>query len=190
MNEAKNRVLQDDAEKHGWILTARGHKVYPLAAETRQIHLEDIAHALSMQNRWNGHTRWPFSVAQHSVMTSLNVVNYPREALLHDATEAYVSDVPRPVKQQMPEFQDHEERLMKVIMRRFKLEYPLPQEVHDIDRDMLIVEARDLFYPERATMIFGERARRVVAGYPRLEPWDQLKSKRLFLQRAQELGIK
>jgi len=181
---------QSDAVKNGWILTARNHKVYPCDAKPSQIHLEDIAHALSMQCRWNGHTRWFYSVAQHCVLASdICPPGCRRESLIHDATEAYMSDVPRPVKAQMPEFKAVEERLMEVIMRRFGLRYPLPPAVHVADNIMLIWEARDLFSPARHRLIFGEAGLAVDRSFARIEPWDQMTAKRNFLRRAETLGI-
>lgn len=192
---------QIEAEKSGWIQTAYGHRVHPLDADPRSIHLEDVAHALALQCRWNGHTKHFYSVAQHCVLASLEtlelkagvdgewVMNVRQQLLLHDATEAYISDVPKPVKLQMPEFQKHEERLMEAVMWRFGCTYPLTPEVHKIDFFMLTWEARDLFFPERCTPLFGPAAFEALREHDRIEPWDPVRAKWEFLKRAEQLGL-
>lgn len=98
----------------GWIVTATGARFYPLAPRREDIHIDDIAAALSKVCRFTGHCSRFYSVAQHSVYTS-KLVQYLVEAaeqqelwqfkwslalrgLLHDASEAYLSDIAAPVK--------------------------------------------------------------------------------------------
>lgn len=70
--------------------------------------IEDIAHALSLNCRFNGHIRHFYSVAQHSLMVANLMASLalgdPLEGLLHDATEAYMSDVPAPLKVRLPDW--------------------------------------------------------------------------------------
>lgn len=82
-----------------WMLTASGRQYYPLDPRPEDVHIEDIATALSKQCRFGGHTNVPYSVAEHSYHCSFLVAReHALQALLHDATEAYVVDVPRPLK--------------------------------------------------------------------------------------------
>lgn len=117
--------------------TARGGRFWPLDPRVEHVELIDIAHALSQKCRYNGHCRRFYSVAEHSVLVSRFV---PPElalwGLLHDATEAYIPDVIRPLKTQ-PEFawfRDIEDRIAAVIAERFGLSWPEPAEVKLIDR--------------------------------------------------------
>lgn len=96
--------------------------------------IEDIAHGLSMQCRFGGHTTHFYSVAQHSIEVSL-MCSEPHElaGLLHDASEAYLLDIPRPIKKQLSGYKEVEGRLMKVIAEKFGFEYPLHKEVKRCD---------------------------------------------------------
>jgi hypothetical protein len=112
---------------NSWIQTFTGKKFYPLNPDPDDICIEDIAHSLAFQCRYSGHTRQFYSVAQHSVILSQKF--FPSRsmrlaALLHDAAEAYLSDIPRPIKQ-LPEFafyREAEGRLQRMIMRKFGVE--------------------------------------------------------------------
>src|SRR5688572_3506421 len=87
----------------GWIMTASGLAFYPTRPRIQDIRIEDIAHGLAAVSRFAGHTRTPYSVGQHCYHASqiLEGQGGPRAALyglLHDASEAYLGDVPRPLK--------------------------------------------------------------------------------------------
>ena len=85
------------------ITTYSGKPFFPMDPRPEEIRIEDIAHSLSMQCRFNGHTKWFYSVAQHcsimaEAMMSDGYAEYAFEALMHDAAEAYIGDLIRPVK--------------------------------------------------------------------------------------------
>ncbi len=135
---------------NGWIQTYTGKKFHPLEPHLEDIDIEDISWSLSNQCRYNGHCNRFFSVAQHSVI--LSAYCKPEDALwglLHDAAEAYLSDIPRPLKM-LPEFRFYkifELQLQQQICRRFGLPLEEPEEIHFLDRKMLVTEARDLMSP-------------------------------------------
>lgn len=123
------------------------HKMFdPLAPEVELIDIGDIAHALSMLCRANGHFRSFYSVGMHCVNCANEAIarGYSRRVqlacLLHDASEAYLSDVTRPVKEELPQYKLIEEPLQNVIWTKF-LGSPLTQEEEDqvfaIDDDIL-----------------------------------------------------
>lgn len=151
-----------DTRKGGYLLTFTGIEFYPLDARVEDIHIKDIAHSLSMLCRFAGHSRHFYSVAQHSILVSEFVESelISREytnkeetrlvtlaALLHDASEAYVVDLPTPIKRFMPDYQAAENALHKVIAQRFGFA-DLSQKHHDIikeaDEVLLSTEMRDL----------------------------------------------
>lgn len=126
-----------------WMITASGKRYYPLDPRADEVDINDIAHSLAKQCRWGGHCPKFYSVAEHSVLVSTKV---PREhaltALLHDATEAYLVDVPRPIKQYLPEYVKMEMLNWRVIAERFQLPDDLPRCVHDADNAVLMAEAQ------------------------------------------------
>lgn len=134
----------------GQIRTFSGRAFSPLDPDPSDIDILDIAHALSLNCRFTGHTRFHYSVAQHSVLVASLVEDELRlTALLHDASEAYLSDIARPIKQQ-PAFGDvykeFEGRLERAIAERFALTYPWPKAVKNADEIALVTEARDLMF--------------------------------------------
>lgn len=124
-----------------WMQTYTGRRFYPLDPRPEEIHPEDIAHALSLLCRYGGHVDRFYSVAEHCVLMSRAVApEHALAALLHDATEAYVCDIPRPLKRQLPGYQDLEQRVWWAIAVRFGIDLKLPAEVKDADNRILINE--------------------------------------------------
>lgn len=136
-----------------YITTFTGKHFDPTEPDMARVDIRDIAHALSLTCRGNGHVKTFFSVGQHCV-------NCAREArargysdrvvlacLIHDASEAYMSDVPRPFKKSLPEYRQAEERLLGMIYRKF-LGSDLTEEektlVKRIDDDLLYYDLKEL----------------------------------------------
>ncbi len=121
-----------------WMQTFTGRAFYPLDPQVGDVDPVDIAHALSMICRYGGHVQTFFSVAEHCVLMSYAVApEHALWALLHDATEAYVGDMVRPLKHAMPEYRAVEDRLMAVICDRFGLGHECPAEVKQADLRIL-----------------------------------------------------
>ena len=122
------------------IRTYTGKYVDVFAPTADMICIEDIAHALSNTPRFGGHLKYFYSVAQHSLSCAKCMDDYKLEALLHDASEAYLTDMPSPIKKRMSQYKEVEDGLMKVIAEKFGFQYPLPDEVHKADAKMLKIE--------------------------------------------------
>lgn len=137
------------------------------------VRIFDISHALSLINRFTGHSVSPYSVAQHSVHVSRLV---PDEcalwALLHDASEAYLGDVSTPLKMLLPCYRELEERVQKAIARAFGLAWPAPPEVKEADLSALLSEKEELFSVQHDWGLGA--CRRVAVGVPM--PWYEAKS--------------
>lgn len=128
-----------------YIRTYTGVKFYPLHPEPDEINIEDIAHALSNNCRWGGHCRYFYPVAQHSVFVTRLLSEHRLCGLLHDAAEAYLMDMPSPIKRQMPEYTAIEDNLMEVVARKFGFEWPKSASVTGADRVALYCERKVLF---------------------------------------------
>ena len=131
-----------------WIQTYTGKKFDLFRCVAEDVCIEDIAHALSMQCRFVGHCKKFYSVAEHSVWVSR--LCQPENAmwgLLHDAAEAYLGDVSRPLKQNetMIAYRNAEAKVMELVCRRFGLFLEEPKDVKLADSSMLAFEARNLF---------------------------------------------
>lgn len=124
---------------HYSIRVYSGQYVNLLNPDPDTILIEDIAHGLSMKNRWGGHTIYPYSVAQHSVFVS-DICRNRLEGLLHDATEAYLSDLPSPAKKLMPDYIAIENRLYSVIAKKFGIPEVISNDCKDADRVALVFE--------------------------------------------------
>jgi 5'-deoxynucleotidase YfbR-like HD superfamily hydrolase len=135
----------DAMAEHNWFMTHTGRKLYVLDPNPDDLVIEDIATPLSRICRFGGHTTKFYSVAQHSVYVSRIVMpGNERAALLHDATEAYLGDIIRPLKGELKAYWRIERMWWTAIARRFRLPNNLPAEVEVADRVALLTEMRDL----------------------------------------------
>src|ERR1039458_2829532 len=125
---------------HGSIRTYSGLIFWPLNPDPALIRIEDIAHSLAHQCRFGGHSRVFYSVAQHSVRVSeICATEDALWGLLHDASEAYLVDVPAPLKQ-LPAVAANrraEQRLQAIIFERFGLPARQPKSVTAADLQLL-----------------------------------------------------
>ncbi|AGC43293.1 hypothetical protein MYSTI_01964 [Myxococcus stipitatus DSM 14675] len=150
-----------DARRGDWIQTYTLKQFWPLDPRPEDVDIQDIGHALSMQCRFTGHCHTFYSVAEHCVRVSEragtlmqqiggfshDVMRAMQWGLLHDAAEAYLVDLARPVKhdESMAAYRRAERQVMIAVRAKFGLVGGLPDEVKDADNDLLWTEARDLF---------------------------------------------
>ena len=107
--------------------------------------IADIAHGLSHLCRFVGQCSRFYSVAEHCVrMSKLIEPKFALEALMHDATEAYCADLPRPLKELVADYREVERSIDAGIRDRFNLRGSMPAEVHEADIRMLLTEKRFL----------------------------------------------
>ncbi len=133
-----------------WITTFTGKQFHFLRPKPDEIDIADIAHALSLTCRFGGQCREFYSVADHSIrVADIVPAEHKLLALLHDAAEAYMPDLPRPEKAQVPKFKEMEGRILLAILDKFvtagKVFWESNLEVvKHADDVMLATEARDL----------------------------------------------
>lgn len=134
--------------KGHWMLTSTGKKYWPLDPHPDDIDIHDIAHHLSLLCRFTGACNRFYSVAEHSVLVSELVERtHPGLAmlgLLHDATEAYLGDVGKPLKNHLPEYQVIEDANWKVMARAFGVPYDMPPCIKKADIDVFWAECAAL----------------------------------------------
>lgn len=165
------------------IFTYGGGTIEPLDPDPEDITLEAIAHALSHQCRWTGHTLKFYSVAEHSVLVS--EMEPSLEALLHDASEAYLADLARPIKKAAglgEVYLEVEAKLERAIAERFTLAWPMSKAVAFADDALLKQEAKTLV-PH-----LGELMPDPPEGTPAIHCWTPRSAERAFVRRFKELG--
>ncbi len=131
-----------------WMQTYLGHKFTFTVPRVQDIHIEDIAHSLALQCRFNGHIDDFYSVGDHC----LYVLSKASEAnkfwgLMHEATETYISDIITPLKYHWRWrffIKRMENKILKVVAKKYGLPWPIPKEIHEIDERMWATEQRDL----------------------------------------------
>jgi hypothetical protein len=170
----------------GFIGTFSGLRFWPLDPDPAKILIEDIAHALAHQCRFGGHAWKFYSVAEHSVRVSqLCLPEHALWGLLHDASEAYLVDLPRPLKL-LPEFaayREAERRLQRAVAERFGLPEDQPASVTEADDTMLWIEAHSLL-----GSMPGEAVRDTRPPFEITDPLLPVEAERLFLARFRELS--
>jgi hypothetical protein len=130
--------------------TSNGGYYYVDNPKAEHVSIEEIALALSHLCRFGGHTRFFYSVAEHCINVSHCVPkNMAMWGLLHDASEAYVCDLPSPLKSLLPEYKAIEDKHHRAIAEKFGLSWPMPAEVKDADRRVLLAE-RDVLLGREA----------------------------------------
>lgn len=137
------QLAAEQRKDEPFIETRFGTKFYFLNPSYDDIDVKDIAFSLANQCRFNGHVPF-FSVAEHSVAVAARLP--PRlqlAGLLHDAAEAYLSDIPSPIKAYLPDYQKMEERVQKVVNEKFGIELSESdkQEIKQADKDATHTEA-------------------------------------------------
>ena len=150
------RGLTVDAGRKGdWMQTWMGKRFYLEDPQAKDVDILDIIFALSNMTRYGGHCRF-YSVAEHSILVSELVPSeFALAGLLHDASEAYIADVIRPLKRSLGSGNKYfqlEDRVMAVILEKYGLHARLPKEVKEADLAVCGLEKEKL--------------------HPRSDPWD------------------
>jgi len=174
------------SDRGQFIMTYTGRLFYPLDPRAWDITIEDVAHALSQICRYGGHTRRFYSVAEHSLWVSYNVPpEIAREALMHDAGEAYVGDVVRPIKYatSFAAYREIEARVDLACRDAFGLrsDPAVWAAIKEIDDRMIIDEAAELMTPNACWDRLGEPLDQLILGL------DPRTAEVNFLERFREL---
>jgi 5'-deoxynucleotidase YfbR-like HD superfamily hydrolase len=193
--------LRDAVPQGPWIQTYSGNAFPLLNPEPMHVRLRDIAEHLSKITRFTGATRWPYSVAQHSLFVADIVASWGRSdaeryAYLHDGKEAYIGDVATPIKRALEALgargvlERLEDPIDRAIHARFNLDWPPPADVAQVVRHAdlvaLATERRDLLLegPDWGINLPAPTARRIEQA-----PWHFEDAVERFHQRAVKLEL-
>ena len=144
---SNDKDIGEENWKDGGIVTFTGRVVCPMNPDPKSINIKDIAHALANTCRYSGHCSRYYSVAEHCVNVSLVV---PEElalaGLLHDSAEAYLTDIPRPIKPLLAGYRQAEDALLSAIFKGLgtRLTLPLDKAIKEADNILLAVEQFEL----------------------------------------------
>jgi hypothetical protein len=171
-----------------WMQTCHGRQYWPLDPRAEDVSIFDIADALAKLCRYGGHCRQFYSVAEHCVLMAFSPRCPPEQrlaALMHDASEAYLVDIPRPIKKHLAGYADIEDRNMRVIAEKFGFSWPMPAAVKMLDEAILLDEQAQAMAPPPAP--WG------IAGEPlgvRLQFWRPIEAAEKFLSAFFQFGGK
>lgn len=154
------------------------------APDSSEFTIEDIAHGLANICRYSGQCRKFYSVAEHSILVSETAEGFELEALLHDAAEAFLGDITRPLKQMLPEYKRIETEVERAILDRFGVIWPLPQQVKQADLRVLAAEQKQIMPEGTDGWVRGQKVEPAPIVVRHLSP-DAAKS--LFLSRFEAL---
>ena len=173
------------------ICTYTGKKFNYLDVKPEDICIEDIAHGLSNLCRYFGQCKRFYSVAEHCVkLSQANLLSGdPKARLLHDAVEAYIGDVARPLKVLLPEYNKIEARIQKVIEEKYNVDFST---VKIGDTRILEVEATNIMDANFFKIHNDESdysLMRISSSGVEIECWPPFSAEKMFLQRAFELGV-
>ena len=179
-----------------WMETASGIRFQFMNPKPEQIDVNDVALALSRTCRYGGHTKRFYSVAEHCCLMSDWVLKQPwgdeqkaLTALHHDDAEAYIGDLPRPCKQNIPQFKAVETGIDKVTAERFGLEYPFQDWLKWIDTAILRDERDQVMNQSGNTWAIDQHERLGVRTWWLMGRWSWW-VRREWLHRHNELTAK
>ena len=169
-----------------YVSTFLGNRFYPLEPRIDQVAIEDIAHGLAYQCRFNGQTQEFYSVAQHSlVVSSLVPTDLRLAALLHDAAEAYLGDMVKPLKVLLPAFASIEEQVTAIIAEAFDVDFSDYAPIKRADLIALATEKRDLMPHSAERWAYLDNIRPLPERIVTMSP---AQAKQEFLQQFAHLG--
>jgi 5'-deoxynucleotidase YfbR-like HD superfamily hydrolase len=207
-----------EAEKdklNSYIMTYSGVKFYPFSPNPEDVPHSDIARALSKLNRYGGHTPHFYSVAEHAVHASVTLekllscyadIDFQkgfaptpynrtvlRWALHHDDSEAFLVDMPRPIKNHMPEYARTEHPIQEALKKHLKIILSSTEEtmVHTIDNAMLFFEKDAFGWENREWQLLPTAYYRDAIKFdvaPKIEHWDHETAYLKYMERMEYLN--
>lgn len=165
-----------------WIRVHSGKRFHLLNPKPSEMDIQDVAWSLSHQNRFYGHTKRPYSTAEHCCRACDIVADeFKFPTLMHDAGEVFCGDVSSKLKALLPDYKRIEKRIEEVVAKKWKMPFPFPPEVKRADLIMLATELRDLVpHGTWNDLPYKPLTEKIV-------PWSPEKARQEFLKRFHRL---
>lgn len=168
-----------------YVSTYLGNRFYPLEPRIDRVAIEDIAHGLAYQCRFNGQTCEFYSIAQHSLVVASLVPGHLRfAALMHDAAEAYCGDMVKPLKAVLPQFARIEDQVGCLIAEAFQIDFSDYAPIKRADLIALATEKRDLMPHSTERWAYLDDIQPLP---DRIQALDPARAKMAFLEAFQQL---
>lgn len=145
--QAHQSETYSDSTERAVIMLHGGAELDFLDPWSSNFTIEDVAHGLAHICRYAGQCAAFYSVAEHSLLVSETCKNHELVALMHDAAEAFVGDVTRPLKQLLPDYKKIEKNVQSAILTRFGISGVTPPEVKEADVRVLAAEQAQIMPP-------------------------------------------
>ena len=174
--------MTDENILQGWIETFKGHKFFVENPRPEDIDIHDIAHPLSNICRYNGHAKFFYSVAQHCCLLHDIIPEKGKKAILfHDASEAYICDIPSPIKPLLINYYALEKKIQDVIEKKFNVVDYDHELIKEYDNRILADEHLALFpnSPHKWAKIWEPLG-------VWIDIWSPRRAEREFLKRAEQ----
>lgn len=187
-------------------MTFTGRRVFPFEVKVSDVDIQDIAHSLGMQVRFNGHVSRFYSVGEHCIRISDALLRdfgdplLALKGLLHDGGETYTGDIIRPIKNSLHEVEavlkSAEDRNERAIMEHFGIDAEFGKvTIKDYDRRIIVDERDALFGPEKPWDWDLVPLGVPIIGYARntglgMYDWDPERVTHEYLQRFHDLSIR
>lgn len=177
-----------------YITTYTGKHFEPMNPDPELICIEDIAHALPMICRGNGHVSIFWSVGEHCICCAKEAAarglsnRLVLACLLHDASECYMSDVPRPFKKMIPAYTEQEEKLLYLIYMKYlgsDLSEDEEKKLKEIDDDFLWYDLKELLHEPQ----LGDAPKIHIEWQYRFRPFSEVEREYMELFQAYSQGI-
>lgn len=146
--------------------------------------IDDVAHGLGNICRYSGQCTRFYSVAEHSLLVSETAIGFEFEALLHDAAEAFLGDITRPLKQMLPDYKRIEIEVERAILDRFGVSWPLPPQIKRADLRVLAAEQKQIMPEGTDGWVRGQKVEPAPVRVRHLPPEE---AKKAFLARYEAL---
>ena len=172
-----------------YLTTHSGRKLHFLDPSEDELSIDDIALGMSREGRYSNQAPYVYRVGQHCILVSqlrekMAMGNDPKsllQALLHDASESFLRDIPSPLKRYLPDYKNIEHIVQSAIYRKWKLPEDLSDSIKLCDSALLVAESRDMQFEIDLTP--SDMVKDLAVWVPKIIPYDEETTYREYMTR-------